>query len=184
MNSMTCERYSRYRPDFGADCSHRNDTAEQSLTVVSELEHIYNRTRDISRENNSFDIGPNFAQELSTMLSSFGSWDTQIIIKDIDEINWQAITPEKKIIVHRALQELMVNMKKHSEAGLVAITFKKEAKKVLITYADNGVGISEDDIIYCNGLKNTENRIKTIGGSFIFDTDKGKGFKAKMYFPS
>ncbi len=157
---------------------------QNSQEVLDKLEHIYNRTRDISRENNSFDIGPNFAQELSAMLSSFGSWDTQIIIKDIDEINWQAITPEKKIIVHRALQELMVNMKKHSEAGLVAITFKKEAKKVLITYADNGIGVSEDDIIYCNGLKNTENRIKTIGGSFIFDTDKGKGFKAKMHFPS
>ncbi len=157
---------------------------QNSQDVLDKLEYIYNRTRDISRENNSFDIGPNFVQELSAMLSSFGTWDNKIIIKDIHEINWQVITPEKKIIVHRALQELMVNMRKHSQAGLVAITFKKMPKKVMITYADNGIGVSKDDIIYCNGLRNTENRIKTIGGSFIFDTEKGKGFKAKMIFPS
>ncbi len=152
--------------------------------VLDKLENIYSRTRDISRENSDFDIGHNYAQELSGMLSSYGSDRTKIIIKDIDDINWQSITPEKKIIVHRIIQELMINMKKHSHAELVAITFKKVQRRIEIGYADTGVGVSKNDIIYSSGLRNAENRIKTIGGSFIFDSERGKGFKAKIFFPN
>ncbi|WP_062061334.1 tetratricopeptide repeat-containing sensor histidine kinase [Aquimarina longa] len=152
--------------------------------VLDKLETIYNSTRDISREHNSFRTGQEYTTELSGMLSSYSTNNTKIIIKGIDEINWQSITPEKKIIVHRTLQELMVNMKKHSQAELVAIAFKKNSKNIMITYADTGVGVSKKEIIYSNGLRNTENRIKTIGGSFIFDSEKGKGFKARIYFPN
>ncbi|WP_106794480.1 hypothetical protein [Aquimarina sp. Aq78] len=152
--------------------------------VLDKLEEIYHTTRDISREHNSFKTGEEYATELNGMLSSYSTNGTKIIIKDIDDINWQAINPEKKIIVHRTLQELMVNMKKHSHAELVAITFKKTPKGIVITYADTGVGVAAEEIIYSNGLQNTENRIKTIGGSFIFDSEKGKGFKAKINFPN
>lgn len=159
-----------------------NNTDSQEM--LDKLEIIYKSTRDISREHNSFKTGKEYGAELNNMLSSYSSNDTKIIIKDINEINWQSINPEKKIIVHRSLQELMTNMKKHSQAELVAITFKKIAKTITITYADNGVGVSAEEIMYSNGLRNTENRIKTIGGSFIFDSEKGKGFKAKIHFPS
>ncbi|WP_103069455.1 tetratricopeptide repeat-containing sensor histidine kinase [Aquimarina sediminis] len=160
----------------------QNDQSDPE--VLDKLEEIYHSTRDISREYNSFRTGKEYVTELSGMLSSYSSNGTKIIIKDIEEINWHAITPEKKIIVHRSLQELMVNMKKHSQAAIVAITFKKTPKGIVITYADTGIGVSAEEIIYSNGLRNTENRIKTIGGSFIFDSEKGKGFKAKINFPT
>ncbi len=152
--------------------------------VLDKLENIYGRTRDISREHNSFDTGANYLHELRGMLSSYSANDVKIIIKNIDDIKWQTITPEKKIVVHRIIQELMVNMKKHSQAGLVAITFKKKNKHIEISYADNGVGVSKNEILYSSGLQNAENRIKTIHGSFIFESEKGKGFKAKIHFPS
>ncbi len=152
--------------------------------VLDKLENIYSRTRDFSRENSSFKLGKSYTQELSGMLSSYGSDHTKIIIKDIDDINWGAITPEKKIIIHRIIQELMVNMKKHSNASLVAVTFKKTHKTIEISYADNGVGVAKNEMIYSSGLQNAENRIKTIGGSFIFDSEEGKGFKARIHFPN
>ncbi|WP_271765746.1 tetratricopeptide repeat-containing sensor histidine kinase [Aquimarina algiphila] len=157
---------------------------QNSPDVLDKLEEIYNTTRDISREHNSFTTGENYAAELTNMLSGYSSNETKIIIKDIEDVNWEAVDPEKKIIVHRTLQELMINMKKHSEAGLVAVTFKKTLKNVGITYADNGIGVSENEIIHSNGLRNAENRIKTIGGSFIFDSEKGKGFRARISFPN
>ncbi len=157
---------------------------QDAIAVLDRLENIYSRTRDISRENSSFDTGENFAQELGGMLSSFSSDTTKIIIKDIEDVPWESVKPEKKIVVHRIVQELMVNMKKHSEAGLVAVTFKKLGKNIEISYADNGVGACKNEIIFSSGLQNAENRIKPIGGSFIFDTEKGKGFKAKLNFPS
>jgi len=86
--------------------------------------------------------------------------------------------------VYRIIQELMVNMKKHSHASLVAITFKKSPKHIEITYADNGVGVAKNHIKYSNGLNNAENRINTIKGSFIFESEDKKGFKAKIRFPN
>ncbi len=152
--------------------------------LLDKVEDVYLRTRDISRENSSLEIGVNYAQELSSMLSSYSTDNTMIIIKGVNEIGWQPITPEKKIIIHRVLQEIMVNMKKHSNAQLVAVTFKKTPKYIEINYSDNGVGASIEAINYSNGLSNVENRIKTIGGIFIFDSEIGKGFKAKISFPS
>lgn len=155
-----------------------------SLKVLDKLENIYIKTRDISRENNSFDIKGNYPQELSSMLASYGSNQTQLIIRGLDDINWHRINPEKKITLHRGLQELMTNMKKHSEATLVAITFQKIPKAIKISYSDNGVGASFGHMNYSNGLRNVENRIKTIDGTFIFDTKLGKGFKAYIQFPT
>ncbi|MCK8520978.1 hypothetical protein M0D21_05340 [Aquimarina sp. D1M17] len=160
----------------------QNEQSNQD--VLDKLEDIYHSTRDISRENSSFNEGRDFSAELGHMMSSYSGDYTKIIIKDIDEIPWDSVTPEKKIIVYRILQELMINMKKHSEANLVAITFKKGQKNIKITYADNGIGVKKDDIIYSNGLRNAENRIKTIGGSFIFDSEIERGFKATLHFPN
>ncbi len=160
----------------------QNDQSNQD--ILDKLEDIYNSTRDISRENSSFNEGRDFAQELNHMLSGYSGDYTKIIIKDIEEINWQSVTPEKKIIVHRVLQELMINMKKHSHASLVAVTFKKSPKQIKIAYADNGVGVDKEGIMYSNGLRNAENRIKTIGGSFIFESETEKGFKASLRFPN
>ncbi len=157
---------------------------EHDHEILDKLEDIYSRTRDISRENSGFDIESNYSEELSNMLSGYSSNQTKIIIKGINEINWQSITPEKKIVIHRVLQELSVNMKKHSQANLVAFAFKKTSKKITISYSDNGVGVDKNEIIYSNGLQNVENRTKAIGGLFIFDSEKGKGFRAKIQFPN
>lgn len=156
--------------------------SNQDIILVDKLEDIYLRTRDISREYNRIDTGQKYAKELNSMLNRYGSDTTKIIIKGLYEISWQSIKMEKKIIVYRVLQELMINMKKHSCAQLVALTLKKTNKYVEINYSDNGRGVTIDSSFYSNGLQNVENRINAIGGIFIFDSEKDKGFKAKIRF--
>ncbi len=162
----------------------QHDVQDVDEDVLDKLEDIYSRTRDISRENSGFTTGDAYQQELENMLNSYGSTQTRIMSKDIDQVNWAAIAPEKKVVVHRILQELMINMKKHSHANIVVITFAKNKKNIKITYADNGVGIAKNRKIHNSGLRNAENRIKSIKGTFIFDSDKDKGFKAKIQFPN
>ena len=77
----------------------------------------------------------------------------------------------------------MTNMKKHSEASLVAITFKKTGKYTLVSYTDNGKGITIDGKKYGNGLQNVENRISAVQGSFTFTSEMGNGFKAEIKVP-
>ena len=109
--------------------------------------------------------------------------DTKVVINNINTIDWHNVADHKKMVIYRALQELMVNMKKHSKAKVVSIVFKENKKKKEIRYTDDGIGITNKEI-KLNGLLNVESRIKGIGGSFNFTTSKGNGFKATLEFNS
>nr|WP_315203773.1 ATP-binding protein [uncultured Flavobacterium sp.] len=151
-------------------------------TLLSNLDKIYSLTRNISRENSKIETGAKFEEELKEMLSGYNNDQAKIIIKDNGDINWLKIQPEKKIALHRVLQELMVNMRKHSQCSFAAISFESNEKHIEINYSDDGVGI-KDSLILKNGLSNVENRIHTINGTIIFDSETTKGFKAKIAIP-
>ncbi|OHT45047.1 tetratricopeptide repeat-containing sensor histidine kinase [Flavobacterium tructae] len=150
--------------------------------LVHKLDQIYNRVRGISRENNEIDTKANYAVNLKEMLSTYNSPSTNVIINNIEKVNWDLVDDIKKVAVHRVLQELMVNMKKHSEALVVVLKFENTANKILIEYSDNGKGCEKDKIIK-NGLQNMENRILATKGTITFDTEPHKGFKVKITLP-
>ncbi len=150
--------------------------------LIQKLDQIYNRVRGISRENNEIDTKANYAVNLKEMLSTYNSPSTNVIINNIEKVNWDLVDDIKKVAVHRVLQELMVNMKKHSEALVVVLKFENTANKILIEYFDNGKGCKKDKIIK-NGLQNMENRILATKGTITFDTEPHKGFKVKITLP-
>ncbi|KAF2517190.1 ATP-binding protein [Flavobacterium foetidum] len=147
--------------------------------LLQKLDHIYSRVRGISRENNDVDTGPNYAANLKEMLSTYNSNQTNVIIKDIERIDWNSIEDFKKIAIQRVLHELMVNMKKHSEATVVVVKFENNSNNLSIDYSDNGKGCEKAKIIK-NGLQNMENRILATNGTITFDTEPDKGFKVKI----
>lgn len=155
---------------------------EVKENLLQKLSLIYSRVRGISRENNSIDTGTNYSVHLKEMLSTYNSETTNVLINSIEKINWDAIDDIKKITIHRVLQELMVNMKKHSEAQVVVLKFENTANTVIINYSDNGKGCEKDQIVK-NGLQNMENRILSIKGTITFETESEKGFKVKITLP-
>jgi signal transduction histidine kinase len=157
-------------------------TESTKETLIQKLDHIYTRVRGISKENNDIDTGANYAANLKEMLSTYNSETTNVIINSIEKVNWDAFDEIKKITIYRVLQELMVNMKKHSQASLVFIKFDSNQKTAFLDYSDDGKGVAKEKIIK-NGLQNMENRILAIKGSIIFDTKPDKGFKVKITLP-
>ncbi|RED23701.1 tetratricopeptide repeat protein [Flavobacterium cutihirudinis] len=164
-------------------------TQTQPLTIDSnkenllqKLDDIYSRVRGISRENNDIDTGPNFPKNLKEMFSTYNSSQTNVIINGVEKINWESVEDLKKIAIQRVLHELMVNMKKHSEAPVVSIKFNTNSNSLLIDYSDNGKGCEKSKIIK-NGLQNMENRILSNKGTITFETEPDKGFKVKITMP-
>ncbi|WP_317044607.1 tetratricopeptide repeat-containing sensor histidine kinase [Flavobacterium frigidimaris] len=155
---------------------------EVKETLLQKLNHIYTRVRGISRENNTIETGANYSIHLKEMVSTYNSDSTNIIINSIEKVNWDIIDDIKKIAIHRVLQELMVNMKKHSEASLVVLKFESTANTITINYTDNGKGCEKNQIIK-NGLQNMENRILAIKGTITFDSEPEKGFRVKISMP-
>jgi len=150
--------------------------------LLQKLDDIYGRVRGISKENNKIDTGVDFTRSIKEMLSTYNTRERNIMVTNLESVNWETIDDVKKIAISRILQELMVNMKKHSEANLVVIKFDSDPKSVLINYTDNGKGCEKTKMIK-NGLQNMESRIQAVRGTIDFDTEPGKGFKAKISMP-
>lgn len=151
------------------------DSKNSKLVVLDDLEHVYNKTRDISKENSLIEFKENFSETLSDLLLSYQNNNTNIITQNLSNIDWSRMSNIKKNAIYRVLQELMTNMKKHSQATLVVIIFNQAQNKIEIKYSDNGIGC---DINKNNGLQNAENRINSLKGTITFETSIDNGFKS------
>lgn len=151
--------------------------------LLSNLDSIYTATRNISRENNNSLKESQFKAELKDMITRFNSNDVNIIIKDLDNIDWNTLKNIKKTIVYRVLLELLVNMKKHSKCNLVVLTFNYNKNNLEINYCDNGNGAILNEIISGNGIQNIRNRILDSEGNITFETEPNKGFKTNFTIP-
>ncbi|MDN3643931.1 hypothetical protein QWY87_14535 [Lutimonas halocynthiae] len=145
--------------------------------LLNDLDSIYNKTRDISRENNALDLEQDFGELLSDLLMSYKSDEVNIITKGLKKVSWKKTNSLKKTAIFRVIQELMTNMKKHSEAQIVILSFDEVKNKILIKYSDDGVGCQ---LKKNNGLLNAENRITSLRGKITLQSEKGKGFKTTI----
>jgi two-component sensor histidine kinase/TPR repeat protein len=158
-------------------------SANNKEILLNNLDTIYSRTRNISIENSTIETGTSFLSNMKEMISGFNTNSINVLINGLDTINWSSLENTKKITVHRVVQELLVNMKKHSKCSVVVLSFKKNKKNLHIDYSDNGIGVPFDKIKMKNGLKNIEYRIQAIKGTVSFDTKTEKGFKINIKFP-
>tara|TARA_R110002020_G_scaffold229065_3_gene439820 strand:- start:1669 stop:2490 length:822 start_codon:yes stop_codon:yes gene_type:complete len=145
--------------------------------ILDEMEKIYTKTRDISRENSAIDLRKDFGKQLNDLLLGYKNSKVNIITRNLSKMPWDGISEMKKTAIYRVLQELMTNMRKHSHATFVTLVFEKEGKKIHINYRDNGVGC---DLFKKNGLQHTESRIASINGTINFESKQGDGFKASI----
>jgi len=160
------------------DLEHR----ENKEHFINNLDILYSKTRKISKENSSIATNESYQIALKEMISEFQTPDVNILLNGLDTIFWNQIDKNKKITLYRVLQELFLNMKKHSNATLVSTIFKVKENNLTVTYTDNGIGISNNALIFKNGLQNVESRIKTINGTITFDNNSEKGFKLSFSF--
>lgn len=157
--------------------------AENKEQLLHNLDAIYARTRDISKENATILTDENYTSSLKDMISRFNTPRINLLINGLDTVLWNEVDKTKKTAIYRAIQELLVNMKKHSDASLVSITFKETNKNIIINYTDNGKGIDVNKMILKNGLHNIENRILALKGEIEIDSSLGKGFKVFIKLP-
>lgn len=156
---------------------------ENKQQLLLNLDAIYSRTRDISKENSSIITDENYILSLKEMISGFSTPNINLILNGLESLNWDNIHKNKKITIYRVIQELLVNMRKYSGASLVGINFKQTEKTILINYTDNGKGIDMNKIVFKNGLYNVENRILKIKGNIDISSAQNEGFKVLIKIP-
>ena len=153
---------------------------DQKTKLAEALEDLYQRTRNIAAETAGINES-DFAQSLKSVLMQHNVAGVKVVTNPFSVIDWNRVPDYKKMTLYRCLQELMINMKRHSRASQVTIIFKNNGNKNEIRYIDNGIGTSMEQL-HKRGLRNVETRMHSIGGRCSFDTAKGAGFRATLSF--
>ncbi|PWS29539.1 ATP-binding protein [Pedobacter yonginense] len=158
-----------------------NQAEVNRVEMLDQMEDLYEKSRDISYDKPIDEEKP-FHELISELLGSFAGENTRILIAGNEDVLWQKVCPATRYELIQILQELMINMKKHSRADQVVLRFERLDNHILINYQDNGIGI-KNKLTFNNGLRNTGNRIETINGAINFDTTMEKGLKIELSFP-
>src|SRR5690606_32400160 len=96
--------------------------------ILDRLENMYEKSRDISYETDEpAEALSDYHEQIAQLLKSFATASTKIIIVGNAFDLWEDVGTTVKAEIEYILQELMVNMRKHSGATDVVVRFEKAA---------------------------------------------------------
>jgi PAS domain S-box-containing protein len=90
---------------------------------------------------------------------------------------------DKKIVVYRILQELLVNSFKHASASKIGIQLYFDEKYLHFRYSDDGKGFDPTNIKKGVGLESIKSRVAFYKGSTVFSGKPGKGSQTNIQIP-
>lgn len=90
-----------------------------------------------------------------------------------------------EVMVFRAIQELLGNAARHSQATLLKINIDLTDDLIRVSVDDNGKGFDVDTVQGQNlGLKLIRERTEMLGGNFEIDSAMGKGTRVMFSLPA
>lgn len=145
--------------------------------ILDKLELMYEKSRNLSYEDS---IAQDFNEKISSLISSFDDHKTKIIIIGNDPDFWIGLNQFKQDELFQIIRELLVNMKKHSQASQVVLRFISDVKYHEVKYTDNGVGVGEN-FVEKNGFTNMKNRLTEIDATMeIEKSESGLRLSIKL----
>lgn len=96
------------------------------------------------------------------------------------------LEPYIEVMIFRAIQELIGNASRHSQASTVKVLLDMGDQLVRVTVDDNGKGVDADVLEQGNslGLKLIKERAEMLGGTFEIDSAVGKGARVSFSVPA
>lgn len=100
--------------------------------------------------------------------------------------NERRLEPYLEIMMFRALQELLGNTARHSQASQVKVMLDMGDERIRISVDDNGKGFDPDVVQQGNslGLKLIRERAEMLGGTFDVDSSVGRGTRITFAVPA
>ena len=99
--------------------------------------------------------------------------------------NDRRLEPYLEVMLFRAVQELLGNAARHSQASLVKMQLDMGSHAVRVVVDDNGKGFDTDSLkdAASLGLKLIRDRAEMLGGKFEMDSTAGKGTRISFSVP-
>ncbi len=89
-----------------------------------------------------------------------------------------------ELAIYRIVQELMLNVVKHSQATRAVTEIKIDPSRISISVSDNGIGMQKDEISRKGiGLASIKSRVKLLNGEVKIDSETGRGTLVSVNIP-
>lgn len=161
-----------------SEVEHSTDIDKTHL--LDQLDSMYEVSRNIAHDNE--EPTDDFSVRIGALLNALKNPAIRLAITGNEPERWQAVSAETTGQLELVLQELMVNMNKHSRATQAYIGFSLEQGQLKIEYRDNGVGLDQQNK-KGKGLQNTVSRITALKGSINFENLPEKGLAIEILVP-
>ena len=93
-----------------------------------------------------------------------------------------------EVLIFRAVQELLANVREHAQATHVKVTVDMDAHQVRVGVEDNGKGFDAEGASFASGqgrgLKTLRERLKMVGGTVEVNSAAGKGSRIGVAIPT
>jgi signal transduction histidine kinase len=112
-----------------------------------------------------------------------------LAIEVVDDGSAKPLGEDCRIVVFRAVQELLHNAVKHAKASRVTVSLLREARTLRIEVKDDGVGFLPSEVRCgnakgeCFGLFSIRERMQHLGGRFEVVSRPGEGVRAVLVTP-
>jgi two-component system, NarL family, sensor histidine kinase UhpB len=100
------------------------------------------------------------------------------------KINENLLDRELKLSIFRIVQEQLENIRRHSKAMAASVRLAQKGDQLMLTIADNGIGIDRNDMEQRIGLKSIFSRVQVFNGACNIDTQKNNGFRLVVTIPT
>jgi two-component system sensor histidine kinase DegS len=96
------------------------------------------------------------------------------------------LEPYLEVMIFRAVQELLSNAQRHSQAGQVWVQIDASEADVKVSVDDNGKGFATQGEAETGGmgLKVIRDRVEMLGGQMDIDSTAGKGTRVSFEIPA
>ena len=115
--------------------------------------------------------------------------DGDIAVTFKDDKQKKALDQEVSVVLFRAVQELLTNVRKHAQAHNVEIAIQGDGTQVLITVKDDGIGFNPGDVNstgeekYGFGLLSLRERLTLLGGCITIESKPHHGTEIALMVP-
>jgi len=178
----------KLRLDLLASCL-EGESAEEAKRVIEFILQASRQTRSLMADlSPSLLYESGLRQALRALARRMGELHS-LGIEVVDDGNPKPLGEDSRVLLFRAVQELLHNVVKHAKATKVKVSLRREGSQVQIEVEDDGVGflLSErrrgDGMREGFGLFSLGERLQHLGGSFDVFSQPGKGVRASLVVP-
>ncbi|QEC74627.1 tetratricopeptide repeat-containing sensor histidine kinase [Mucilaginibacter ginsenosidivorax] len=148
--------------------------------LLDQLENMYNISRNVAHDEAESVV--DFKERISTMLNAFKNPSLRLAVEGNETELWQVVNLEVREQLLLVLQELMVNMSKHSKATQAYVGFKAKDDRLILEYRDDGIGLNGKETTG-KGMQNTVSRIEVLNGAINFEGAEANGLRILIQLP-